>query len=334
MDIGRLSNYTVLAFCLFLAHANLQDAEAQPQRDAPEVSRTIAVPPACFRLKFIDHERAILVCVDGNVHCLDLSRNGKLDLLLKGASFRCLSTGSNGKDFVVSDQKGSCILMSTSGPTRRIRAHSVQGGPAVLDPSGSFVIVSGGDSRPFDRVVCSVKLWDLASNKLKREFRPFATFVHDMLIIPNTKQLVTVGGEVGEKPTECGVRVWNIETGRLAYELLGHTDTVKWVSIDKKANRLLTGSADGTIRLWNLDTKTQEFAISLNTWCGEISPDGRTCIVGTKNMACIIDLEKKKELARFTNHRGIVTCVGFCPNGADAFSVSGEGLLALWKAKR
>ncbi len=49
-------------------------------------------------------------------------------------------------------------------------------------------------------------------------------------------------------------RVWNVADGRLLRELTGHTKRVVAVAFSPDGRTVLTGSYDGTARLWNVDT--------------------------------------------------------------------------------
>jgi WD40 repeat protein len=53
------------------------------------------------------------------------------------------------------------------------------------------------------------------------------------------------------------VRIWETDTGKLLYELKGHTGEVQSIAFSPDGQRLLSGSADHTVRLWNVTTRKQ-----------------------------------------------------------------------------
>ncbi len=59
-------------------------------------------------------------------------------------------------------------------------------------------------------------------------------------------RLVAVGG------FDRNVCLYEVQTGRLISELRGHTDSVRRVKFLRDGRSLLTGSFDGTIRVWNV----------------------------------------------------------------------------------
>ena len=48
------------------------------------------------------------------------------------------------------------------------------------------------------------------------------------------------------------IRLWDVDTGREMLTLIGHTDDVNSVSFSPDGNTLASGSADGTVLLWEL----------------------------------------------------------------------------------
>ena len=48
------------------------------------------------------------------------------------------------------------------------------------------------------------------------------------------------------------VRIWNTETGALAYTLDGHTLSVFSLAVSSDGYVLFSGSADNTVRTWNV----------------------------------------------------------------------------------
>ena len=51
---------------------------------------------------------------------------------------------------------------------------------------------------------------------------------------------------------DCTVRVWNIATGQLVHQLVGHQHSVRCIEV--AGNRVVSGSYDCTCRVWDIDT--------------------------------------------------------------------------------
>lgn len=49
------------------------------------------------------------------------------------------------------------------------------------------------------------------------------------------------------------LRVWDLQSGRLIKDLIGHKGSINSIDISRNGKRAITSSADGTIRLWDLE---------------------------------------------------------------------------------
>jgi len=50
------------------------------------------------------------------------------------------------------------------------------------------------------------------------------------------------------------VKVWDCRMGRCLFDLPGHSEPVRCLAVDEHDGTLISGSTDGTVRLWQLDT--------------------------------------------------------------------------------
>jgi hypothetical protein len=100
------------------------------------------------------------------------------------------------------------------------------------------------------------------------------------------------GGDV-ETSQDYRVCVWHATRGELRREFAGHAGAVVAVAIAPDGRRVLSGSADRTVRLWDCDTGRQ--------------------------------------LCCFRGHDGIVTSVAFAPDGAHAVSGGLDGIASIWE---
>ena len=111
--------------------------------------------------------------------------------------------------------------------------------------------------------------------------------------------------------------------------LSGHRSHVYAMAVSLDGKRLLTGSSDSTLRLW--DTAT---ASCLRTFKGHtsavvaaaLSPDGRRVLSGSLDHSVRLwDADTGEELARYTGHSAGVRGVAFGPDG-QALSAGGATL--------
>ena len=62
------------------------------------------------------------------------------------------------------------------------------------------------------------------------------------------------GSRVVSGSKEKTVRIWNLTTGVVEAELMGHTDQVTSVAFSQDGSQVVSGSYDKTVRIWNVIT--------------------------------------------------------------------------------
>jgi hypothetical protein len=116
--------------------------------------------------------------------------------------------------------------------------------------------------------------------------------------------------------------------------LSGHTDSVNSVAIGAEGRTALSGSADKTIRLWDLASGK-----TIRTFTGhsaEVSsvaftPDSRTALSGSyDNTLKLWDLGSGSTIRTFEGHTGWVTSISLAPDGRTALSASADKTIRLW----
>jgi WD40 repeat protein len=90
-------------------------------------------------------------------------------------------------------------------------------------------------------------LWDVEKGEQLRTFKspdsPSAG--HGVAFSPDGRRFVSGGDAV--------VSLWDFETGMELKQFVGHTGNVWCVAFSSDGNRVLSGSQDGTLRIWSVD---------------------------------------------------------------------------------
>jgi len=117
-------------------------------------------------------------------------------------------------------------------------------------------------------------------------------------------------------------------------DFLGHTDQVWCVAFTPDGKRLLSGSKDKTMRLWDVQTGDE-----LKRCLGHgatvksvaVSADGKRILSGSwDKTARLWDLETKEELKCFRGHTAAIVWVAFHPDNKHALSSSLDKTVRVW----
>ncbi len=122
--------------------------------------------------------------------------------------------------------------------------------------------------------------------------------------------------------------------GALLQTLVGHTDRVTSVAVTPAGTRLVSGSDDRTLRLWDLAS-----GLELATLSGHrdmvlavaITPDGtRALSASADDTVKIWDLAGARELATLAGHRASVRSVAVSRDGKHVVSASDDCTVKVW----
>jgi peptidoglycan-associated lipoprotein len=115
--------------------------------------------------------------------------------------------------------------------------------------------------------------------------------------------------------------------------LQGHSDIVKAVAVSRDGSRIVTGSSDGTVLVWETKTFAEvgELMAHAEVNCVAISPDGDRILVGSSDGAQVWDARTFRQRATL-RQSGKVLSAAFTADGARFVTGSWGDAVKVWDA--
>lgn len=162
---------------------------------------------------------------------------------------------------------GGVIVPST--PKHVIKAHTNEITSVRYDPNGTNLMATASSDS-------TVKIWDTGSGKVRATLR--GSSGQPMLGVDFCSDLVI--GCSSDKT--C--RVWKSKTERMVHQLAGHASKVTCCRFLPGAKEVLTGSADRSFRVWDIDRTTYKHTLTFrhgsSSTCIDTSSDSLTAVSG------------------------------------------------------
>ncbi len=118
----------------------------------------------------------------------------------------------------------------------------------------------------------------------------------------------------------------------------GHTGFVYSVATSPDGKRIVSGSADSTVKVW--DAATGQETLSLRGHTAPVlsvafSPDGQRIVSASQDsMVKVWDADKGQQTLSLMGHTGFVTSVAYSPDGQRIVSASQDSMVKVWDADK
>ncbi|XP_051167277.1 pleiotropic regulator 1 [Leptopilina boulardi] len=175
-----------------------------------------------------------------------------------------------------------------------------------------------------DRVI---KIWDLASGKLKVSLTGHVSSVRGLQFSDRHPYLFSCG-------EDRQVKCWDLEYNKVIRHYHGHLSAVYSMALHPTLDILLTAGRDATARVWDMRSKVNIHTLTGHTntvssvICSQYEPQ---VITGSHDQTIRLwDLAAGKSRATLTNHKKSVRAVAHHP-GLYAFASASPDNIKQWK---
>lgn len=134
--------------------------------------------------------------------------------------------------------------------------------------------------------------------------------------------------------------VWDVWANRLRHRLEGHGDEITSAAFSADSSLLISGSWDGTVRLWDVQTGAPAGRLDVLDWVRHVAvstpnrPGGALIgATGKDGSARLWRLSDHVALHTLAAHERGADCIAFNPDGSLVVTGGRDGALRLWSTE-
>ncbi|MEV6715801.1 hypothetical protein AB0M48_27610 [Lentzea sp. NPDC051208] len=224
-------------------------------------------------------------------------------------------------DVTARRQSGSSVV-----PARRGEGTPFGGEPPVFTRDGRLLAYFTQDESDGGQVA----LWDVEKSR-RTSLVTRLSENGGLALSRDGRTLVTTS------PTY--VKLWDVETKRikkiltLPGEAGADVQAPIVVTFAPDEQTLVTASADGRVRLWDVTQDRPTTLLHHNTAVTAVAfgPDGRTLAIGGADTSVLLfDMRTREEIATIKGHEGAITALAFSPDGRTLATAGKDRTLRFW----
>lgn len=255
--------------------------------------------------------------------------------------------------------------INTGNPLNVIYTHSVTPKTAIFSPDGNFIAAPYIDkqigiwdantvrevmmlSTPHHQILAlayspdgtllassdnegTVCIWDLRTQKKAYQWQIPTKYEANSIQFHPSKSLLAIGS------ADKNVYIWHYNEKNKVNVLRGSILSVSSVDFSNDGKRLLAGSLDKTLRIWDVEHDFEEIRTlwrshNSEILCASYSPDAKYILSGSKDKTIRLrDANTGKIITIFNEDKEITYSLTFSPDGRYAYTGGEENSVKMWK---
>jgi dipeptidyl aminopeptidase/acylaminoacyl peptidase len=246
-----------------------------------------------------------------------------------GLWIRDLAFSPDGRTFVTASYENRFALRETASGAVRRTFVGHQGGVicVAFSPDGR-TLASGSQDK-------TVRLWETETGQELRVVTGHQAEVETLAFSPDGKKLA-----VGEGFRGQAIALFDVTTGTQLRRFAAHDHSVHSVAFTPDGETLVSGSVDGTIRIWSVATGKELRRMDVRQAKGHhgfnriaLSPDGKFVASAGQDLAVRIwEVATGAEVLCYRGHLGEAYAVVFSPDGRTVASGGRDSTVLVWDA--
>ncbi len=231
-----------------------------------------------------------------------------------------LEFSPDGKAIASADVRGFAKLYNLDGSAIPLEdnQHLSTVHRVAFSPSGLFLASASQDG--------TIKVWS-KKGALLHTLRGHLGAVYRVQFAENERTIISAG-------VDDTIKIWSRQQGLLLEEFEGHRDEVLSIApAPGEEDLLASGSASGTIILWNLDNPINTFPHTNRVHAVRFRPDGRVIASGGRQNIRLWNLagDLIAHIQATETPTGIINSLDYSPNSQLLVSGESNGQIKLWR---